>query len=84
MTEQDIERVAARAAEETLRKFLLAIGVNVAEPSEALELQKDFAHVRESRLAVAAVKSKALMVAVGVVMTGIIGVLWMAVTGRAH
>lgn len=82
MTEQDMERIAAKVAEQTIRKFLLALGVASSDEKAVIELQKDFAHIRESRLAYAAVRMRAAMVVTGVVVTGVIAAVVMFLSGR--
>ena len=84
ITESDIERIAAKVAEETIRKFLLALGVATGDEKAVLALQADFAHLRQSRMAVIAVKSKALTVATGALVTGLIGAVMLYVTGKGH
>lgn len=73
MTESEIKNIAADAAEGALRKFMLVLGVDISTPAATIELQKDFAHVRQARLTMGAVGNKILMVLTGSAVTGIVG-----------
>jgi hypothetical protein len=72
VTETEIKNVA----KEAVREFLLALGVNVATPDAVIELQKDFHHVRSSRLTARAVRneigSKIISILTGSAVTGVI------------
>lgn len=72
MTEAEIKNIAENAAEEALRKFLLVLGVDVSTGPATVELQKDFHHLRQSRLTVGAVWEKVLVAAAGSVGTVIV------------
>lgn len=84
LTSSEIEHIASEAAKKAVRELLLAMGADVSDPKEIRELQKDFAHTRESRLAIAAVKIKVVLVATGTVVTGIIAACWIALRGGSH
>jgi hypothetical protein len=84
MTDADVERIATEAARRAVRETFLALGVNAADPESVVEMQKDFAHIRDSRLAFVAMKTRAYMVATGTVVTGIIAAVWMALRGNGH
>lgn len=75
MTDDDA-RAIARA---TVREMLLTLG---ADPDEPTELQKDFAFVRTWRLSTEAVKRQGLLTAAGVIVTGALGLIWLAVTHK--
>lgn len=49
ISEADVVRIADVAAETAIRDLFLTIGVNVSTPESILELQKDFAHIRNRR-----------------------------------
>lgn len=59
---------------ETLRQTFVSFGVDGEDP---FELQKDFQHLRAWRESVESVKHKGLVAAVGVVVTGSLGLLWL-------
>ena len=75
MTEDDA-RAIARA---TVREMLITLG---ADPDEPTELQRDFAFVRTWRLSTEAVKRQGLLTAAGIIVTGVLGLIWLAVTLR--
>ena len=75
MTEDDA-RAIARA---TVREMLITPG---ADPDEPTELQRDFAFVRTWRLSTEAVKRQGLLTAAGIIVTGVLGLIWLAVTHR--
>lgn len=65
--------------EDTVRTTLMTLGVDANNP---LEFQKDMAHVRNWRQSVETVKRQSLMTAIGILTTGAVGVLWMAIKGN--
>jgi len=77
MTRDELKDLAKETAHEVLR----GLGVDVDEP---LEFQKDMAHVREWRKSSAAVKSAGLLAAVGVLVTGTLGALWLGIKSSLH
>lgn len=78
MTEDDVKRVA----KETVKEFLVALGVNAGDGASMLELQKDFAFVRETRLARAALRAKIWLTIVGMIVTGAAMSVWYSVIGK--
>lgn len=82
LNSSEIQHLASETAKEAVRQTLLMMGVDVSKPESIQELQKDFAHIRESRLAIAAIRTKAYLVITGTVVTGIIGAVWLALSGR--
>lgn len=72
MTETEITRIAETAATEALRKFLLVIGVDASTFPATIELQKDFAHLRHTRLIGGYIGGKILGAAAGAVGTGLV------------
>lgn len=81
LNDAEIQDIATAAADAAVRKLLLTMGVDASDDKALLEMQKDFAHVRESRLAIAAMKTRAYVVATGVVVSGVIAAVWMALKG---
>ena len=81
LTSSEIEHIAMATAKAAVQETLLAMGVDVSKPEAIQAMQLDFAHVRESRLAIAAIKTRAMLVAVGIVTTGIIAAVWVAIRG---
>lgn len=75
MTEAEVKRIVAESVDQTLTR----LGVDVSDP---LEFQKDMAHLRAWRESVATVKRQGLITAVGIVVAGIIGLIWLAIKGQ--
>lgn len=74
-----IERIARKVADQAFDNMLSRLGVNV---DEFVEFQKDFAHLRAWRLSVEAAKRQTLVGTVGVLVAGLLGLIWMAVRGQ--
>lgn len=75
MTEAEIKNIAESAADGALRKFLLMLGVDVSTGPATIELQKDFAHVRETRLTRGILRDKVLATITGSAVTFILGAI---------
>jgi hypothetical protein len=69
MSENELQAVAKAAVRETF----LALGVDISDPEAVIDMQADFQHLRAWRESTEAVKRKALLTAVGVVITGALG-----------
>ena len=78
MTPNEIDQIAEAAANKAVRSTLLSLGINVDDPTEVMEAQLDFQHLRAWRESTQAVKRKALTTAVGIIITGAIGWLVLA------
>jgi hypothetical protein len=69
---------------EAVKEFLLALGVDVGSPAAIIELQKDFHHVRNSRLTMGAVRreigNKTISVLTGSALTALIAAVGFYVT----
>lgn len=74
MTEHEVKKIVAEAVAETL----LTLGIDTTNP---VELQKDMAHLRAWRESVATVKRQSLVTAVGIVIAGMLGLLWLGFKG---
>ena len=85
MTPEEVDAIATTAAERAVKSTLLSLGINIETPAEIVEAQLDFQHLRAWRESTEAVKRKALLTAVTVVVTGAIGYLVLAFrTGGTH
>lgn len=73
MDESDIRKIVA----ETVSETLLKLGIDTSEP---LELQADMLHVRKQRQSYETVKKQGLVTAIGIITTGILGLIWMALS----
>lgn len=74
MTEHELKKIVSEAVSETLLK----LGIDASDP---VELQKDMAHLRAWRESVATVKQQGLVTAVGILVAGVLGLLWLAFKG---
>lgn len=75
MSRDEIQQIADAAADAAVARTLVALGIDADDP---LEMQADFLHLRNWRKSTEAVKRKALLTAVGVIVTGAIGYLLVA------
>lgn len=89
MPPEQLEEVVKAAVEQQVNltkeelKTLVADGVTEAftrlgmDPGSPLEMQRDFQHLRDWRLAVQATRKKGLITLVSVLVTGVIGLVWL-------
>jgi len=61
-----------------LQRFL-SLGIN-DNPDVVIAVQKDFAHLRAWREASDTVKRKGLGAAVTIIVTGLLGLIWLAIS----
>lgn len=78
MTPDEVDAIATMAAERAVRSTLLSLGINTETPAAIVEAQLDFQHLRAWRESTEAVKRKALLTAVTMLVTGMIGYLVLA------
>ena len=81
ITSSEIKHIADESAKTALREMLVMMGVDANDPKALLEMQQDFAHLRMWRESVETIRTKGLMVATGIIVTGIAGAIWMAMRG---
>ena len=74
MTEHEIRKIVAETVDQTLTR----LGVDTENP---IELQRDLQHLRDWRLAAAAIKRQGLISAVGIIVAGILGLMWLGLKG---
>lgn len=70
MTRDELKALMSEAVRDAFTKM----GIDADEP---LEMQRDFQHLREWRLAVAAMRTKSVLVVLGVFISGALGALWL-------
>lgn len=75
MIGDDVRAVVKASVEETL----LTLGLDTGEP---LEVQRDFQHLRSWRQSTDTVKRQGLIAATGIIVTGLLGLVWVAVKGH--
>lgn len=77
LTREELKALMKETVEETFIK----LGLKIDDP---IEVQKDFQHLREWRVTVTSLKMKALVAAVGVVVTGSLAAIWVGFTSQFH
>lgn len=75
-----VKGAVKEATKEVLESTLLALGLDLKQP---LEIQKDMLHVRSWRTSTETIKRQGLLTAVIIIVTGLAGLIWAAVQGRA-
>ena len=60
----------------TVRETLVQLGVDATDPIEA---QRDFQFLRDWRTTTESVRGKAIFTAVGLIVVGLIGVIWLGI-----
>lgn len=78
MTEEEARRIAEDAAERALVRMLLRLGI---DSEETVEVQRDMAFVRDWRQSTEAIKRQGLLAAIGIIVVGILGLVWAALKG---
>lgn len=73
LSEKEVEQIAEKAAERAVEETFIRLGIN---PHDPIEAQKDMLHLREWRLATTAIKSKAILGLVVVLVSGVAAALW--------
>jgi hypothetical protein len=74
----EVREIAEQAARATVKEVFLALGVNADDADAVIAVQKDFAHLRAWREASETVKRRSLAAAVSVIVTGGLGLVWLA------
>jgi hypothetical protein len=72
---EEMHAIAEEAAEKTVAKMLLALGVDASDPEAVIAMQNDFRHLRAWREASDTVKRHSLKTAVSVLVTGAVAYL---------
>lgn len=78
MTREEADAIADAAVKRTF----LTLGMDITDPEAIIKVQADFQHLRLWRESTEAVKRKALLTAVGVIITGAIGYLFLVFRGH--
>lgn len=79
-TAAEVRTIAEEVARATVKEFFLALGVNADDADAVIAVQKDFAHLRAWREATETVKRKGLAAAVSVIVTAMLGLIWLAMS----
>ena len=80
----DQKTMVRQAAREAIREWLVLIGVDASEPSDLIELQKDFAHIRKQRQASEQVSMAVKGAGITTVVMGALTALWIGVRDVFH
>lgn len=72
LTKDEMKELIKEAVGEAFTK----LGIDANDP---LEMQRDFQHLREWRLAVAAMRTKGMLTIIGIVVAGSVAAFWLGV-----
>ena len=67
--------------QEAVQDAFTRMGMDVLDP---LEMQRDFQHLRDWRLAVTSVQSKGILTLMTLLITGIVAALWVGFKAAIH
>lgn len=84
LSSSEIQHIASETAKATVRETLLTLGVNINEPEAVRKMQQDFAYLRDWREASGTIKARTITTLVGILVTGGMGALWLALSGGGH
>lgn len=82
MTQHEVEQIADAAARRAVHELLATLGIDVTDVDALRQMQADMLFLRAWRESAEAVKRKALLTAIGVVVTGALGWVFAAVGWR--
>jgi len=77
MTEEEIRDIARTAAREAVHEVMISLGADVSNPAAKIEMQKDFQSLREWRQSMQAVRRHGMLTAVGFIVVGVLGIIYM-------
>lgn len=83
MTSAEVKEIAREAARETVDNLFLHLGYDIAGEGGANELRaiaKDLRHTRRWREATETVQKQGLIAATVIIVGGVLGLIWVAVT----
>lgn len=72
LTKDEIRELISQGVQDAMTRF----GMDASNP---LEMQRDFQHLRDWRLSVQSAKSKGALALVGVLVTGMVGALFLGI-----
>lgn len=78
MTEDEAKSIAKAAATEAVHEAFQRLGVDI---DDWTEVQRDMAFIRSWRESSEAVKRQGLLTAIGIVVAGVLGLVWLALRG---
>lgn len=77
ITEADVKRIADEAAKKAVDNLMMRLGVDSSDADDVGDFRKDLAHLRTWRLASGIVGVSMLRTAVGVIVTGFLGAIYL-------
>lgn len=78
MTEDEAKSIAKAAATEAVHEAFQRLGVDIEDWTE---VQRDMAFIRSWRESSEAVKRQGLLTAIGILVAGVLGLVWLALKG---
>lgn len=81
ITNDEIRDIASAAAKEAVREMMVMMGVDTSDPKSLIDMQKDFAQLRDWREAKETIRDKGLAAAVAVIVAGALGAMWLFIKG---
>lgn len=81
LTHEEVEEIATEAAERAVTRLLLTLGIDATSPDGILSAQRDFQHVHAWRKSVDTVKRQGIISAVGVIVLGVLALIWQRMGG---
>lgn len=70
-----------QVVQKSVRATLISLGVEFDEP---IDMQKDMQYLRSLRVSTDSIKAKATLVMVGILVTGLVGALWIGIKELLH
>lgn len=77
VTREDMRDIAEAAAEKTVAKLFLTLGVNTSDPDDIKRFQKDLNYLNGLRESTEAVKKHSLRAGVSFMVTAALGAVWL-------
>lgn len=76
VSEERLRKVVNEETRAAVRQTFLTMGVRTDEPGSLLDMQKDFQHLRFYRILMENVRQKGVLIAIGLLVTGIGTAIW--------
>lgn len=76
---RELEEIARMAADKAVAEMLVKLGIDTTDP---FEMQRDFQHLRSWRVSSETIKTKAVIAAIGILIAGVCGAIWLAIKGH--
>jgi hypothetical protein len=84
LTSSEIEHIAQESARKAVRELLLTMGVDTSDPKAVIRMQKNIAHIDSWREASETMRNHGLKVAVGIIVSGVLGAVYMLFQRGGH